>query len=661
MDGQRRLRLTTASGALLAAVLATRDAPAFVPAGHLVLEVMAYREMADDPHDRAVLATLMRDGVIEAPLCFGDGSPTCRARFESDPLAWWPAPRTDAPDRILARQFDHVGQCFHFMAQQSDESAPPAPYVDPKDPADPHVAYGLIWDAYYRCVNQLGWVLQRTVLDPIEARTNARGMYELMHAVMDSYSAAHTERDYAAWQNATGRDPAIRFLRVWQPTVANPFADANKNTRHELFETRDDDYVDRERIVAGRPCTYYVPRPYTVPPECLSTSGRLAVAALRDLMRLVVELRATRGQTPAAIRTRWTAFVDRHLRHAATRPPLRPAPPHEREKLPFLFVGTRAQLAPADGIFDDTLAVRYLLTSAAVDPLSLSFELEAGSRHDFPARGAAFLLRQDVDLMLTLGTNFWLGVAPVSIGYVAGRDTAAQLEAVARARLDWFEPFGLERIALSAWGGEYSWLDQRARAALGLSFMVALSEREPGRLDRVLRRRPSAVADPSAWTPPAPWDSQLRSWAGPIWFGAHVGATTGSGLVSGPGGKIREGVQVDVLKRNAWGDINPFSVALLVQDVLELTSGTTPHTSLAAFLSPRLYVLGPLGVIGDVGLMTPDLSGASLHPWAFESRAGVVLTVGRLDVIVESPTVPRTDFNAGEILTARLGLDAIAF
>ena len=280
--------------AALPVLFAGTDAAAFVPAGHKVLEAMAYREMGylpgnDAPRtlDLDILADLTRDGVFEKPMCFENDSDDCTARYESDPLSWWLTPHTDAPDRILARQFDHIGQCFHFMAQSADENGDH--YTTPTAGRGPHASYGLVWDAYDRCVGLLETLVGNVVDDPITARHGAVGMYELMHAIMDSYSMAHVQRDYATWatEDPTKNDPRIAFLKVWQPTVPNPFGGSHQNTRHEIFEPRDDDFIDAFRLIDGRPCTYYVPRPYSMPAACLSQSGRLAVEALKDMMRLV--------------------------------------------------------------------------------------------------------------------------------------------------------------------------------------------------------------------------------------------------------------------------------------------------------------------------------------------------------------------------------------
>jgi hypothetical protein len=637
-------------------LLASGDARAFKPEGHRVLEVMAYRELGTGP-DGDVLESLIRDGAIEAPVCFWNRSSDCIDRYESDPLAWWPAPHTDAADMVLARQFSHSGQCFHFMAEQDDEAG--AHWVDPMNPNDPHVSYGLMWDAYLRCVNQLEWMLWRVIENPVDARKKAHGLYELMHAVMDSYSRAHTEREADGWKPGKG-DPPIAFLKVWQPTVGNPFSDSSRNSRHLISDERDDHYIEPDRNEGGRRCASYTARPYGMPPACLSQEGRLAVDALEDVMRLVERMRKQRA-TRAQVHAAWLAFVAAHLPHAATKAmdPARPAPTYERETVPFVFFGVRGQSDPVDAVFDSTFFGRYIVTSGALDPLTLAVQAEAGTRHDFAHRTEAIVLRQDVDAMLSLGNDVSVGFTPFSIDWAGARGQPDRVETITRAlHVDWLEPFRLSRVALSFWGpGEYSWLDERLRWSAGIALSGGLLEHAPGVVHRAYgpTRRARDAGD-VAWVPPRPWDSELRKSDGPTLLGAYVGATTGSGQ-----GKVREGLELDFLKRNWWGDLNSASFGFLLEDTLEFTAENAPHTSLAALLTGRMYVLPPIGIIADVGVGSPDLSPAHLHPWAIVSRYGLVMTIGRVDVVVESPTLPVTDWTGGEILSARLGLEGLAF
>ncbi len=666
----RAIAVAVAIGA--GAMLAGTGASAFVPAGHKVLESVAYREMGSrrdgaTPADLVILADLTRDGVFEKPLCFENATDDCAARYETDPLAWWPTPHTDAPDRILARQFDHVGQCFHFMAQSSDERGDH--YTTAAAAGQPHASYGLIWDAYDRCVDLMSSLVGNVVDDPIAARRGAVGMYELMHAVMDSYSLAHVERDFASWahEDARTNDPRIVFLKVWQPTVPNPFGGAHQNTRHEIFEARDDAFIDATRVIDGRPCSFYVPRPYSMPSACLSQSGRLAVEALKDMMRLVHGLRAQMPKPTWSTcdRSAWNWFVAKHFAHAAV--PERALghgkPSPERVEIPYLFFGTRALFTPSESRTDLGMFGRYLLTSGRFDPVSLGVSLELGSRHDFRARQQAFMVRQDVEMLFTLGDNVILGITPFSVGYFAAPSRDASLEVVTRlGRLEWFEPFGARRISLTAWGpAEYSWLDEEAHWTFGLGISGAMLEHAAGAADISLRPpKPEPIT--GSWRPPDPWASELRSTSGPITMGAYVGATTGEhGLVTGADGQIHEGLELAFFRRNWWQELNPVSFSVLFDDAVLITPGAAPHTSLGGYASGRLYFLGSLGAIVTAGADTGDLSGADLRPPSVHGRGGLVLTIGDLDLIVESPTIPRFSFLDREIFSAKIALQLFSF
>jgi hypothetical protein len=654
------------AGGALALLTLSAPASAFTPAGHKVLEAMAYRELGEGPpSDSEALAYLMRDGEIEAALCLDDASADCLARRETDPLAWWPAPRTDTPDMILARQFDHVGQCFHFMAQRDDESGDH--YGNPNDPTDPHVSYGLQWTAYDRCVAQLETVLADIVVDsriggPRQARYKARGMYELMHAVTDSYSMAHTERDYD--DREPGVDPKIRYLKVWQPTVANPFSDASRNSRHELFEPRDDDFIDRFRVVGGRPCTDYVARPYEMPPSCLSETGELAVGALKDLIHLVVSLRCERHRQ-AALHGAWAGFVRKHLAHAAQPGPQKRGAPLEYEEIPYLFLGTRVQSVPSQGHVDSTIFARYVLQSGAIDPITFAASVEAGTRES-PGRQNRLMLREDVDIALPLGDRVALGMTPFSFATMKAASEVRRgigestMEVTSRAvRLDFYEPWQLRRVSFTIWGPvEYAWLEEEFRWSIGVGVSGTLDEHQPGAVTR-RSSDPNPKTVLGAWQHPHPWDAELRmqtSWWPPR-PGIYLGATSGtSGVGTGPGGKVEEGLELGFLRRNPWGDATPLSAGLLLGAVAIPNSGQPPamHGAVAATVAVRVRAIGPFGVAGEVGGASPDLAPSQLFGASFQARAGLVVTLGGVDLVVLSPTVPQSAYANGEILTTRI-------
>jgi hypothetical protein len=327
--------------------------------------------------------------------------------------------------------------------------------------------------------------------------------------------------------------------------------------------------------------------------------------------------------------------------------------------VPFVFAGVRGQSVPTLSLFDSTIFGRYMATSGAIDPLTLGVEIEVGTRHDFTGRTQALLARQDFDTMLSLGNSVSVGLTPFSVDYSAGSGLPERFDAVSRAlRVDWFEPLHGSRISVSLWGpGEYSWLDQQLRWSAGLGISGGLLEHSPATVHRRYgpKHKATAGGEEVEWYPPAPWDSEIRSSSGPILLGGYVGATSGEDA-----GKVREGVQLEFMKRNWWGALNPLSFGVLFEDVLEFTENRAPHTSLSLFGSGRWYVFRPLGILVDAGGNTEDLSPAHLHPWSVQGKAGLVLTIGHLDLIVESPTIPRYDWVSNEIVSARIALEGFA-
>ena len=273
------------------------------------------------------------------------------------------------------------------------------------------------------------------------------------------------------------------------------------------------------------------------------------------------------------------------------------------------------------------------------------------------------MVREDVEMLLTLGDNIVLGLTPFSIGYFTAPKRDALLQVVTRlGRVEWFEPFGLRRVALTAWGpAEYSWLDEEAHWTFGLGVAGALLEHVPGVADAALRP-PKPEPQTCAWTPPDPWAGDLRSTSGPVLLGAYVGATSGArGSVTGADGKIHEGFELTFNRRNWWRELNPLSFSIMLDDAIDITPGAAPHTSLGAYASGRLYFLGNVGAIVTAGVDTGDLSAAHLRPASVQGRGGLVLSIGDLDLIVESPTLPRYSFLAHEILSARIALQLVTF
>lgn len=256
----------------------------------------AYRSVVEgrdgQPARPEVLRDLINDGALGAPICFGvaaDLPRRCRTVATENPLLQWPQPFTDRPDHNYARQFTEPGQCVHFMGMLQDEASALLP--------GRHVPRALATSALVRCRDMLDDILRQVVLvGGVGTRESGYGLYELMHAVTDSFSHAHTER-----QPGTHR---IDFLRVWGPIgklamsrLSDYFADSP--LQHDADDPRDSSYVRNFAQVNGLPCKDLTALPYTVPFPCLSEEGDLARQAL---LELPFDRRAAVGFSPLSAR-----------------------------------------------------------------------------------------------------------------------------------------------------------------------------------------------------------------------------------------------------------------------------------------------------------------------------------------------------------------------
>ena len=206
-----------------------------------------------------------------------------RRREDDQPSPRWPRPLTDQPDAAFRRQFSDAGQCFHFMARLED--------AEPADIEGTSIPRGLATTALVRCRDFLDNLMRQVVLDGGPGvRKGGYGLYELMHAVDDSFSGSHTQR-------VPGTE-AIEELRIWKPLTRLPGLSNEKIARipdsafHKWDDHRDKIYVVEERVTAdGRRCKDLTGFPYSVPYECLSETGDHARQAIVELLIVVRDLR----------------------------------------------------------------------------------------------------------------------------------------------------------------------------------------------------------------------------------------------------------------------------------------------------------------------------------------------------------------------------------
>ena len=124
-------------------------------------------------------------------------SPLLRPREPGRRL--WPRPRLDLPlqylpvlgsgaaDPAIDRQIGQRGQCQHFMARTNDGLSPNDPRFG--------VPGALVTTAYARCVAVVGVGVRRDPARSTSRERTAGRIYSPMHALEDSFSAAHVERD----------------------------------------------------------------------------------------------------------------------------------------------------------------------------------------------------------------------------------------------------------------------------------------------------------------------------------------------------------------------------------------------------------------------------------------------------------------------------------
>ncbi|MFP2930847.1 hypothetical protein ACLESO_37735 [Pyxidicoccus sp. 3LG] len=419
----------------VAVVLAglARPAWAFKASGHDIIEAQAYRTLAEgstryddglggEADGRQVLEDLMEAGILKGARCFPVYSPgrECPPAEAARALDWWPRPWTGHSDMVFSRQFGPVGQCYHFLGRRSDERL--------------GLEQGLAEVAFSRCMGTLRELMNVVAgADPLLAHGLNNGIYELLHAVGDSFSSAHAERADAG----TG---AVRWLRTWNMVPLFQRPDARQ--RHSFDDARDQRFLDvRDAALAEDPtCQSDTEHPYTFKRECLSAEARAAVEGLRELLVVAWRIRnrmagACRGQVPlecAENLSDWEVYEARYLRPPVPlgamaevgRPGYR-LTTEDLDTFPVVYVG----LVGATGMTGrgTTVGGRAVLPlTVAPDkmrPLLPSVGLMGGAWWAEPGR-SSFVGELDVTLSLPFSEYFSLGVSPYRVTYQPGEDPA---------------------------------------------------------------------------------------------------------------------------------------------------------------------------------------------------------------------------------------------
>ena len=673
--------------AVAAASLLVLDAPAasaFDSKGHVVIEALAYRTLIEGhdgrPPQPDVLRDLFDDGDLAPPLCFGwGGHPPgfCADATTTNPLLDWPKPLTDQPDAAFRRQFSDAGQCFHFMAKLEDAESP--------DLEGTTIPRGLATSALVRCRDFLDNLFRQVVLDGGPGtRKGGYGLYELMHAVGDSFSGAHSQRRPGTRE--------IEELRIWKPLTRLPGLSSEKIARipdsafHKWNDHRDKTYVIEERVtVDGRLCKDLTDYPYMVPYECLSEEGDHARQAIVELLVVVRDLRITQKNASAATDASappppvspeqsgvWRSYEDRWF--AAVYPcqgdECREHQPTDISPGAYAFLGLDTTYNTTRKFLDVTGKMTLFRYSWDLNPFVYALSGELGYRRYNNGVGAG-LVGLEVDLALPIGRRLAVGFTPAAWRVAFGGDRTGSEVTTNFFRMDYVID---SRFAITLHGPlEIDWRRPKAELSVGIGVAWALTSPKFAGGPLIEHHTEKVERADATWSPPlAPYgrlEGRTASW--------YVG--TGVTTVQTPA-EVTEGRQYGegavgamvLWDRDRWGGKfvwapgGSFAVAArrtigdsaYLTGVIALDLRWYPFTVLGLALTPVRVEGGPKIRGDDVLDGSPGVHGELGSQYYFQagSRIGVAFNAGIIDILVQGPTIAwsSTPFAAKEILSVAL-------
>jgi hypothetical protein len=606
-------------------------AQAFELGGHEIIEAAAYKRLlamelvpgtgAPAVSGRALVAMLIADGVLDEPPCFDRDHPRgdCGADQRLDlPLLYWPLLHAGGPDLVLDRQLGQQGQCQHFMANTTDS-------LTPIDPAF-GVPAALVTEAYLRCVRVAGTAFDLILRDPQLATWRLAGTYVLMHAIQDSYSAAHANR--------TPRFEIVHLLSWtlidWPRYLLHGRWSFAPETHHAPSDRRDADFLLWDgRASDGRACRDFH-NAYAVPEECLTERAKAAVDAVVDLLVAIYKQRADARDAgrPASLFSAsgdeakaWRGFVREHLPSVST-PALLPVAPHRPLRRSDVFVGVQA--LAGDHALGGGLWGAKLFIGPAV-PFVLALTGGAGyARSDGVGQLAASM---NLGLLLPLVRRFSIGASPVGVRVAC--DThfdGCTADAVAGLGV-LLIPLG-DAAWLGITGPDWSWTDR----AIGRSwFGVAFGWSH----ERVRRRAPPAPDAIAAWDPPR-LDEVHAFRSARSTRAIYLAAT----MVSRPENSFGGFGLEWRLDRDVWDRRAGISPGLQIEVDGGRIEQSEPGGGLAVAPTVRAYLLpNRLAVSATPALVRAGAIAGRAFTVDVAARAGVVVDVGRLELAIDSPPI----------------------
>jgi len=675
-------RLTSRSRAVVAAAVAAlllRDRLlAFDSKGHLVIEALAYRSLIEghdgNPPRPDILRDLFNDGALSPPLCYGwgqDAPAFCSDAAKANPLLDWPEPLTDEPDAAFRRQFSDAGQCFHFMALLQDAESEPIAGTD--------IPRNLATKALVRCHDLMDVLVRQVVIDGGPGtRNGGYGLYELMHAVGDSFSGSHTQRRPGTLE--------IEELRVWRPLTRIPGISAEATRRipdsafHKWNDIRDKTYVVVDRRTAdGMRCGDLTDHPYRVPYECLSAEGDAARRSLVDMLVTVHDLRLAHLAAPQATDSPETSEAWRRYKltwfagvyacegeECAVRQPA--------DLLPggYGFLGLSTAYNSSRKFFDAAATGTILKYSSGLNPFIYALAGELGARH-YDEGQTAGLAGLELDLIVPIGKRAAFGFVPAAWRIAFGADRTASELTSEFLRFDYLLS---DRLALSFRGPlTVNWRRPAAELSFGLGLMYSLTDPRLAGRPLVEHHEDKVERRAETWTPPvAPYgrlEGRTASWY------AGVGITTVQlPEITSPGRQYGEGSIGGIVMwdRDRWGGRFAWAPDVALDLSAKTTSGESAYLTGGLGVGLRWYAFGPLGfsvtpvrveggpkVRGDEELDTsPGVHGSLGSQYYFQagSRFGIAFNAGIVDILVEAPTIEWSSkpLAGHEILTVSLSI-----
>ncbi len=662
-------------GALLAA---PSTCPAFDPQGHVVIEAAAYRSLVEgrdgQPPRPDVLRDLINDGALVPPICFGRAPPQrkeCRTAASENPLLQWPQPLTDRPDYNYSRQFTDPGQCFHFMGMQADEASEPL--------KGRHVPRALATTAIVRCSNLLDDIMQQVVIvGGVETRESGHGLYELMHAVTDSFSYAHSERMPGTNQ--------IDFLRVWGPIgtlalsrLSDYFADSP--LQHDSDDSRDSAYVRNFAEVNGLPCKELIGVPYAVPFACLSEEGDLARQALVELLVVVRDLRQAQLGSPPGSTTEpqksesWKRFKVRWFTpvHQCQGAECQAKQPVELLQPSGLLLGAGAIFNPSRAFYDVTANFRLIQWSQQLSPFVFGLGGEAGYRRAYGTQASLGVVGAELVIELPFHRRSALGFSPLAGRYAFGGSEGGW-EIFTQALQ--YEFHAAENVSISFRGPvEFDWRRVSVDWAFGIVIGYTPSRKELAHGSAIGPPAEAVQRHDDQWAPEPLWYGRLKG-REPTWY-LFVDATPiprsspGNSSVLGGLGAIGARLMWD---RDPWDGPHPTAYGGSLEIGPRSTTSDTSYLTIAGAVELRWYFVRSLGfsfvpvrieggpkvsgiAVADVA---PGVRGSPRNQYYLQagSRLGVAFSAGMVDLLVQAPTLAwqARPFDTGEILSLCVAL-----